>query len=222
MPNFKAIFWDNDGTLVDTEHLYFEATKKALREAGFDLSMDYYINDHLAKDETTMGAMVTAGCSDEEILRVRRIRDGYYSEFLEEGVQVRPGVLECLELLKKDTFMAVVTSSPKDHFEIIMNKSGLAKYFKFFVTQDDVTKLKPNPEPYLQALERSGFKPEECLAIEDTPKGIKAAKLAGLTAYATPTTMTSSLDFSLADGVFDNVAEIFLPTTSTTTTESAA
>lgn len=81
MPNFKAIFWDNDGTLVDTETPYFEATNKALKEAGFELSKDFYINEHLAKDTTTFQAMLDAGCSAEKIAEIRLNRNRYYSEF---------------------------------------------------------------------------------------------------------------------------------------------
>lgn len=116
--------------------------------------------------------------------------------------------------------MAVVTSSPREHFKIIMEKTGLAKYFEFFVTQDDVDKIKPHPEPYLKAIGMSGFEAGDCLAIEDTPKGIIAAKKAGLIAYATPTEMTKALDFSEADGIYGNVGEIFLPASSSASAEA--
>lgn len=104
--------------------------------------------------------------------------------------------------------MGIVTSSRKEHFEIIHRSSGLLKYFDFFLTGEHYTKFKPNPEPYLLAVERSGCKKEECLAIEDSERGLTSAKSAGIYCYVIPTELTRGGNFSSADKVLGNIKEI--------------
>jgi HAD superfamily hydrolase (TIGR01509 family) len=104
--------------------------------------------------------------------------------------------------------MGIVTSSRKDHFEIIHRSTGLLKYFDFLLTGEDYTKFKPNSEPYLLAVERSGCKKDECLAIEDSERGLISARSAGIHCYIIPTELTRCGNFSSADKVLGNIKEI--------------
>ena len=90
----------------------------------------------------------------------------------------------------------------------IHNQTGLLPYFKFWVVNEDVQKSKPSPECYLIAAKKAGVNPANCLAIEDSPRGIKSAKDAGMTVYAIPTAQTKKLDLSLADKIFAGFSEL--------------
>jgi len=104
--------------------------------------------------------------------------------------------------------MAVVTSSRRVHFEIIHRRSGLLKYFDFVITGEDCPTYKPDPGPYLLATARSGFRKEECLAIEDSQRGLLAAKRAGIGCFMIPTELTRGGNFSSADRVLSSISEV--------------
>ncbi|MBV9349861.1 MAG: HAD family phosphatase [Patescibacteria group bacterium] len=208
MPHFKAIFWDSDGTLVDTEFLYFQSSKMTLAEAGISLSENWYINETLKKGTSVFELARQAGKGESDIARLRHLRNTVYRKNLLSKVTILDGVVETLEGLYGKVLMAVVTSAIPDEFDLIMQKTGLRKYFDFVLTSGDVSRVKPDPEPYLTAWKMSGFKKEECLAVEDTERGVVAAKAAGLVCFACPQKLTRTNDFSAADRTIANVREI--------------
>jgi len=204
----KAIFFDNDGLLVNTEPVYLQATQEILANIGVEMPKDWYIKENLGKGHSSFLLAEEKGISEDRILALRRERDERYGELLKDGVQMLDGVPEVLELLQGKFVMGVVTSSRKHHFEIILEKTGLRKYFSFFITADDVKKHKPDPEPYLTALKLTGQLKENCLALEDSYRGVQAAKAAGLTCFAIPDALTSAHDFSIADKVLGSIREV--------------
>ncbi len=204
----KAIFWDNDGILVDTERLYFTATQNVLATVGINLTREMYIEFFLIKGNGTWHLAKEKGFSSEAIDNLRKERDILYARILKQECKVIPGAKEVLENLYGKYIMGIVTSSRKDHFEIIHKSSGLLKYFDFILTGDDYTKFKPEPEPYLLAVEKSGFKNEECLAFEDSERGLISAKSAGINCFVIPSELTSNGNFSSADKVLKNIDEV--------------
>ena len=118
------------------------------------------------------------------------------------------GAAETLELLSKHYFMAVVTSAYREHFEAIHQRSGFLKYFEFVLANGDYKRSKPEPDPYLLALERSGFDASDCIVVEDSERGLRAAKAAGIDCWVIETPMTINSDFSLADKRFNSLVEV--------------
>ena len=204
----KAIFWDNDGILVDTERLYFSATKQIFSTIGINLTKELFIEFFLRKGNGTWHLAKEKGFSLDEINDLRKQRDILYGKILHEEDSVIPGVKEVLENLHKKYLMGIVTSSRKEHFEIIHKSSGLLQYFDFILAGGDYTKFKPDPEPYLLAVEKSGFNKEECLAIEDSERGLISAKKAGIKCFVIPSDLTCNGNFSTADKVLKNISEV--------------
>jgi HAD superfamily hydrolase (TIGR01509 family) len=204
----KAIFWDNDGILVDTEHLYFTTTKQVLATAGINLTEEMYIEFFLIKGNGTWHLVKDRGFPSEYIDNLRNERNLLYAKILQEKCKVIEGAKDVLENLHGEYLMGVVTSSRKEHFELIHNSTELLKYFDFILTGDDYTSFKPNPDPYLMAVEKSGFKKEECLAIEDSERGLISAKSAGINCFVIPGGLTSNGNFSNADKVLKNIREV--------------
>ncbi len=207
-PMIKAIFFDNDGVLVDTEPLYFEATRLALEEYGVELTKDFYVNEHLKRNTSTFEPAKRKGFSEEQIDKIRDRRYEIYLGFLKTRVPPINGVSEALEQLYGKVKMGVVTSSMKWMMDEIFQANGLRKFFDFVVTIEDVKHGKPHPDPYLKAVKISGLKPAECLVIEDTERGVTAAKAAGLRCFAVPTELSAENDFSKADRVLKNLGEL--------------
>ena len=104
--------------------------------------------------------------------------------------------------------MGIVTSSRKDHFDMIHRNSNILQYFDFIITSDDFTCSKPHPEPYLLGIRHSGYNANQCIAIEDSERGVIAAKNANLFCLAIPNELTCKSDFSRADRILKNINEI--------------
>jgi HAD superfamily hydrolase (TIGR01509 family) len=204
----KAIFWDNDGILVDTEHLYFLATKQTLAIAGIELKEEQYLDLFLVQSKGAWHLAEEKGISLQEISRLRRERDLLYSKLLGQETLIINGVEEVLKNLHGKYLMGIVTSSQKNHFELIHTTTGFLKYFDFVITNSDYTKSKPDPEPYLLALERSGVKKEECIAIEDSERGLQAAHAAGIRCLVLPGKLTKKGNFEKAHKVLNNIGEV--------------
>ncbi len=208
MPPTKAIFWDNDGVLVDTEHLYFQATQEVLASIGIRLTRDEYIELFLVQGRGAWHVAEQRGIVPDEIERLRNQRNRRYSDLLAQAPRLIPGVREVLDALHGKYVMGIVTSSRKDHFDVIHQTTGLLDYFDFVLTASDFIRVKPDPEPYLRAVERSGVGRDACVAIEDSARGLQAARSAGIGCIVVPTALTQGSDFSGADCILGNITEI--------------
>ncbi len=208
MKKIKAIFWDNDGILVDTERLYFAATKKIMASAGINLTKEMYIEHFLIKGKGTWHLAEKKGLSTEDINELRDKRNKLYGQMLEKESRIIDDAKEVLEKLYGKYLMGIVTSSRRDHFDLIHKSLGILKYFDFILTGENFKNLKPDAEPYLLAVEKSGFYKDECLAVEDSERGLISAKAAGINCFIIPTELTRNGDFSNADKVLKKISEL--------------
>jgi HAD superfamily hydrolase (TIGR01509 family) len=204
----KAILWDNDGVLVDTERLYFAASRQILATIGITLTREMYTDLFLIRGKGAWHLAEEKGLSRHELDRLRDERNALYGKMLLQERVIIEGAREVLDALYGRYTMGIVTSSRKDHFELIHRSSDLLKYFDFILTADDYTNFKPHPEPYVRAVERSGFSKDECLAVEDSERGLRSATGAGIRCFVVPTELTLGGDFSQADKVLTNIREI--------------
>jgi HAD superfamily hydrolase (TIGR01509 family) len=200
-----TVLWDNDGVLVDTEGLYFGATQAVLKTVGIDLTPEQYKEISLRRGESTFQLAVETGISDGELARLRAERDRLYVESLRARPCVIDGVEEVLWSLYGRVRMGVVTSTCREHFEIAHAKSGVAQYLDFVVTREDCPQLKPCPEPFLTALKRHALRPEECVVVEDSERGLAAATGAGLECLVVLSDWTRGGDFRTASKVLENI-----------------
>ena len=207
-PSIKAIFWDNDGVLVETEHVYFQATQHVLASAGIHLSEENYIELFLVQGKGAWHLAEERGIAPADIVRLREARNALYSDWLRLAPRLAPGVTSVLDTLHGKYLMGVVTSSRRDHFDVIHETTGLLKYFDFVLTSGDFARVKPDPDPYLRAIEKSGFEPDECLAIEDSERGLESATRAGIRCIIVPTALTRGCRFTGAHHILKSVDEI--------------
>ena len=205
---FKAVFWDNDGVLVDTEALYFQASREALSSIGINLTRDLFEQISIKEGRSTFILAKEKGIDPDTIDRLHEARNQRYGELLGNGIQIMEGVYETLDRLVGRVSMGVVTSCRRMHFDLIHKDSKLLHFFEFVITSEDVNHTKPDPEPYLMALEKSGCKPEDCLVVEDAERGLKAATAAGIDCIVIPNGFTTKGNFSSAYRILDNIKGI--------------
>lgn len=203
----QALLWDNDGVLVDTEVLFLQATREIL--AGYDVEVteELYV-DYAMRRGRSLFELIAPRCSDEEVARTRARRDARYSELISQGVSVLSGVREALAALHGSLPMAIVTSSGRDHFEEIHRPLGLLAHFEFSLAGGDYARHKPEPDPYLAAAERLGLEPEDCIAIEDSERGLAAAVAAGMRCLVVPGSLSRGGNFARAHRVLAHAGEI--------------
>lgn len=201
---FEYVFWDNDGVLVDTEELYFQANVETFRLCGYHLSRESYVKHFL---EEGSGVWHLLGLSEQQACQLRARRSERYAELLQAECTATTGASDALKCLRPHFCMAIVTTSSKEHFALAHRRTGLLGYVDFVVAAGDYARPKPFPDPYLAALRIAGTKPAQALAVEDSQRGVRSAKSAGLTCWAIPTTLTRGSDFSEADKVLGSIAE---------------
>jgi HAD superfamily hydrolase (TIGR01509 family) len=162
----EAILWDNDGVLVDTECVFFESTRRTLARTGIELSLEQFMELSLRQGRSAFALAAESGWTQQQIAPLKRERDLLYSEMLRTHTRVLPGVAETLKALHGRARMAVVTSSQRQHFQVMHADIGLTEYFEFVLAREDYGETKPSPEPYLLALQRLGLKADACVALK--------------------------------------------------------
>jgi HAD superfamily hydrolase (TIGR01509 family) len=203
-----TVLWDNDGVLVDTEGFYFQATRSVLAAVGIELTLDQFQEISLRRGESTFRLAEERGVGAEDIADLRTERDRLYANALATQCCVIDGVDAVLRSLHGKVRMGVVTSSRRKHFEIVHATSGLLPYFDFVLAREDYKHSKPHPEPYLTALRRYHLRPEQCIVVEDSERGLAAANAAGLECLVVLSEWTQGGDFSLACQVFDDISRV--------------
>ncbi|HKM99665.1 MAG TPA: HAD family phosphatase [Candidatus Binataceae bacterium] len=204
----EVILWDNDGVLVDTEELFFAATRDALVRANVELSRDRYVKFALGNGRNMFDLLQARGWTPERIAALRGERDVAYKAMLAAQCRPMDGAVETLRSMQGTARMAVVTTSLREHFEVAHKSSGLREFFELVVAREDYVESKPHPEPYLTALTRLGVQPDRCIAIEDSRRGLTSALAAGLRCIVVPNDLTRGADFSGATAVLDNIRSV--------------
>lgn len=189
------MLFDLDGVLADTEPLHWAAFREVLLELGVDIGIEEYRHRFISNGGGPEYACETyrLPLSADE-LRGRKLPR--YLALLRRGVPPRPGARAALERLQGRFGTAVATNSVRGEVELILGSLGLLPLLDAVVTREDYANAKPAPDAYLTAAARLGLRPDECVVVEDTPRGLRAALAAGMRAVALPNELTADNDFS--------------------------
>ena len=171
----QAVAFDFNGTLSDDEPVLARVYSELFAELGHPLTPDEYY-EHLAGHSDEEMFVRWLGESSEELIRERVRR---YNTLVSDGSTVDEDVRDAVRWAAARMPVAVVSAALRDEIEPVLNASGLRDLFALVLSQDDVTRGKPDPQPYLLAAERLGLSPDELLVFEDTDVGVASAKAAG-------------------------------------------
>jgi putative hydrolase of the HAD superfamily len=207
-----GLIFDFDGLIVDTETARYYAWKEVIESHGVPLPLSvWHENIGLpseAFDPIEFLKERVEGPLDVESVRTRK--NGIFWSRM-EGESLRPGIREYLEEgRRRGMKLAICSSSPRGWIERNLPTWGIEGRFDAVVTGSDVEKIKPAPELYLKVLELLGLAADQCIAFEDSPKGVQAAKAAGLFCVAVPNSITAEADLEGADLKLNSLAEMSL------------
>lgn len=205
----RALIFDFDGLIVDTESSSFEMASEAFRRFGHDLTADLW--------QRCVGAHVDVYAHLQELVGraadVVPVQEALYARkrAADERLGPRPGVVELVAAAAAAGLrLAVASSSSRRWVEGHLQRIGALEPFHAIRCRDHVRQAKPAPDVYLAALDAVGVSASQAVAFEDSPNGSQAAKAAGIYTVAVPNPVTRGWAFDHADRVIDSLAGVTL------------
>ncbi len=208
----KAVLFDMDGLIADTEEIHVKSYHKIARILGINLT-DEYIHSFIGvSTKDNIKKIINDFGIEKDFEYVLELRYKFYIENINSSnIKAMGGALETIEISKKlGAKTALVTSSLKEHAFAVLNKifDRESLPFDIMIFGDDVQTPKPDPEIYIKASKKLNVKPENCIVFEDSEAGIKAAKNAGMIAIAVPNYHTKDQDFRMADFKYNSLKDV--------------
>ncbi|TZG37664.1 HAD family phosphatase [Agrobacterium sp. B1(2019)] len=183
----QAVIFDMDGLLIESERLYRDSFLAASDEGGHGMKVETYQKVCGSPWDVITGAIVADYGADFPIDSFRDAWLRHLGLMMAEGVALKPGVIEILDLLDRlDIRRAIATSSRHDSVTRHLGPHDLLRRFDTIVARGDYTEPKPAPMPYLTAARRLTLDPRLCLALEDSYSGVRSATSAGMTTVMVP------------------------------------
>ncbi|XER15122.1 Phosphoglycolate phosphatase [Sporomusa aerivorans] len=201
----KAVIFDLDGTLVDSEPNYFASDRKLLAE--YDIDFDEIMrNKYVGVGSREMiGDIIKYHPISETIENLMIKKNKYYTDIAKANTVVFPEMIRLLDILKKNNYpTALASGSSPEVIELVLSVTNLRHYFDVVLSAEHVAKGKPAPDIFLEAAKRLGIPAENCLVLEDAQPGVEAAKRACMRCVAIPYLIAEPLhdSFSKADMLF--------------------
>ena len=184
----KAIVFDMDGVLFDTENLTAASWHRTVKKLGCT-DVTPYISEFLGLNAVyhKQAFLDKFGADFPYDEFIKSSREYSVDFIVKHGVPLKPGVFELLDYLKQKKFLiAVATSTRRETVLQHFKNAGITDYFDQIICGDMVEKSKPNPEIYLKAAAALGIAPQDCIALEDSPNGLTAAYRAGIKTVMVP------------------------------------
>ena len=210
MENVKAIIFDMDGVILDSESISDITWRKAAEERGLSVN-DEILNACRGsnKNDTIQTLKKYYGTDFDSEAFLERTSELFHEIEEKEGIPLLPYAKEILEYLKPRYRLALASSTRGPTVERQLRAAGVIDFFETRTTGEQVLHSKPNPEIYLMACKSIGMKPEECVAIEDSLNGIRSAHAAGLHPIMVIDKVQPTGEIrKMCDSIFDSLDEL--------------
>jgi len=205
----KAVIFDLDGVLADTEHMSSQADDTVLARHGIWLTEEEKIRAYGRRMEEIFGDVIRDRGLRIDVSKLVGEKDSTFEELIKGSLKPMQGAGKILAALKKTGLkIGLATSSGSKKMENTLNELSISGYFDVMSSGDHVQKGKPHPEVYIKTAKKLGVEPAECIVVEDSEFGIMSAKAAGMMCIAIKSPNTRGQDFSGADYLADSLAGV--------------
>jgi beta-phosphoglucomutase family hydrolase len=208
MAEIEAVIWDLDGVLANTASFHLSAWQETFQKRGVKFTEEDFRRSFGQRNDTiirnTLGEQTTQG----EIEAIAEEKEATFRRMIGQKIKPIPGAVELVYSLRRQGIkLAIASSTPIENIRLITSSLGVANCFQAIVTGHDVTEGKPSPQVFLEAAQRLGAEPENCIVIEDAVAGVTAAKRAGMHCVAV-TSSHSRESLKQADLIVKTLEEI--------------
>jgi beta-phosphoglucomutase len=208
--SIKAIVFDFDGVLADSEMIHFRVYNELLASSGVRLTKEEYCEEYLGFDDEGvfehLAQKKNLMLGDEEIEMLIAAKARRFEAIVSASNVLYPTAESCVRRLAAVWPVGICSGARRSEIEVMLGGAGLLDLFRFIVATGDTDQGKPAPDPYLKAAERHGVAPHECVALEDSHAGLQSARSAGMRTIAISTTYPRPT--LQADRVVDSLDEI--------------
>jgi HAD superfamily hydrolase (TIGR01509 family) len=200
----KAVLWDLDGTLVDSEEFHWLSWRDIMRAEGVELSYPQFLASFGQRNDRILTAWLGADADRDRMQRIGDEKEAEYRRLVEaHGLQPLPGAREWLTRLREAGWkQSIASSAPRLNAETMLRVLHLTEYLDAIVAAEDVTMGKPDPQVFLTAAAKLGIPPARCVVVEDAAAGVEGARRGGMKSIGVTKNGTLDADLfvtSLAD-----------------------
>jgi len=178
----RAVLWDMDGTLIDSEEFHWISWRDTLANEGITITREQFLASFGQRNDSIIPRWLGAAATPERIERISRAKEEQYRDLVRiEGMSPEPGVATWLHRLHKEGWLqAIASAAPRANIDAVLEALSATHIFQGIVSADDVHRGKPDPEVYLMAASRVGVPPDKCIVVEDAVAGVQGARSAGM------------------------------------------
>lgn len=178
----RAVLWDMDGTLVDSEELHWRAWREAMADEGISITHDQFLSSFGQRNDSIIPLWLGDDAAPERVRKIEMDKEDRFRRAVRDaGILPLPGVVAWVNRLSETGWLqAVASSAPRANVETVLGEMGIASSFQSIVSAEDVRRGKPDPDVYLLAASLLGAPPDRCIVVEDAAAGLEGARRAGM------------------------------------------